>query len=296
MVVVLGLTSNRTEPNLDENYIPAEVRNWFRGVLGKAKDHSFTKQEASRRIGAYTAFQKFLYRSRTLIEHEDYERFLKYIVQRVRGEAPYLLQTKLKYANQGFEAGTQSLSFENELKWAIHVVALNAAQLSEYRKLVNRLEFNIWQQSQSRCFSALEEIEQLTGDCIWLIEARTACLQMFNGLEKQKRWIDQIKKSSRRSLSAFVAHYISIRNEPTVSPSRFKSRARQNIEAQSGQEDFKAYLLFKLLDEFPSTKHGLASILRVAQKLNVFDLYEAVLAILQIVVSDDNFEHLRTDD
>ena len=283
----------KTKSQFDDSYIPSSIKNMLRGVIGNSKNQSFTKEVKARKVSALSNLEKLIFDSRTDIEPEKYRDYLELIHSRILREAPILLKTKLGFTDQLYPDGKEKLKFEDEISWVANRLALSSRRITSFRTAVLKLEDDIWSNDVSGSFYTLKEIEEITGDCIWLIEANTSCNQIFGGLERQKHWVEKLKKRTRRSLAGFVAHYVSVRNEPTVTPSRFRSRVQDNIEKINGQDDIKVYLRFKLLDEFPNTKHGLSSILRVAQRLNIFDLYEAIIAIIQIIISERRFEHLR---
>jgi hypothetical protein len=86
-------------------------------------------------------------------------------------------------------------------------------------------------------------------------------------------------------MASFVSYYLSVRNEPTVTPARFDSIVRAKVKRMSVPPQVKVYLQYKLGDIWPSSSRGVANILQVEQTTSIIDLYETFIKVAQHLLS-----------
>jgi hypothetical protein len=80
-----------------------------------------------------------------------------------------------------------------------------------------------------------------------LVESYIAVLQRLEGLESQKAYALSIHEALPNSITAFLAHYLSQRNEDAVSFGRFSPRIESHIESQPIPDEVKAFMRNRLV-------------------------------------------------
>lgn len=137
-------------------------------------------------------------------------------------------------------------SLSKNVWWISSFLANHLSLLRKYIAILEDYELAWLSGRYVQAGEHLDEIESASGLSIWLIESRIALLQRHKGLEAQKAYWLTIHEAAPRSLAAFVASYISQRNEETVFLDRFNTRVRSVVERQHEEvvnDDLKAYLI-----------------------------------------------------
>jgi hypothetical protein len=153
--------------------------------------------------------------------------------------------------------------------------------LTLFRSLADRVENSFWESDHTTSFLTLGSIETHFGASFWLIEAELAFRQAAFGIEEQKKYASRLRREAKRSAAAFVAHYISVRNEPSVTASRFPEDTLRRLQRARLPKSGTIYLSFRLVQQWPNSLSGLATILMVEQTSSIIDLYETLIRIAQ---------------
>lgn len=165
--------------------------------------------------------------------------------------------------------------------WAARFISHNIEGLRLYLRLASDLERAWLSDSGESVNSTLVKIEEQCGVSLWLIEAKIAALQQYEGLEKQKALIQALHSSAPRKLATFYAFYVSQRNETAVTLARLRSNVDRSLSGSDQDEALGLFLKTKLggLRLSPLSEVELSQYLAVATSTSLIDCYEAAILI-----------------
>jgi hypothetical protein len=142
---------------------------------------------------------------------------------------------------------------------------------------------------------ALDTIEYELGVSNWSVRNRIALLQEVSGLEAQKAYFARVRaEAPRNSVGAFLAYYVSIRNEPTVTPSGFRDELeRLQQQTVDISADAFLFLLAELSPDGPLSDDACEAKLRYSQSSTVIDAYEAFVDVAKSLCATKHITELR---
>jgi hypothetical protein len=108
---------------------------------------------------------------------------------------------------------SRRLSVTREIDWLIARISYHCSDLRRFRIQAVLLNEAFWRGDREQVWQLLKELEEEFGASIWLIEMRLAFEQFYNGLEAQKAYLSEVKRTYPGGLPAYIAHFPSIRNE-----------------------------------------------------------------------------------
>jgi hypothetical protein len=185
-------------------------------------------------------------------------------------------------------------SLDREFSWAKSYLLRHATQLADFIKLATEFERSLLRDEFEKCHKCLTTIEDKFGASLWLIKRRIACLQMSQGDEVQKEYSNKIKEEATEGgVAAYITHYVSYRNETTVTPKRFEALFSSHINSLNLDADLEDYLKFHILPETEISRESVGNILRWEYSGAVIDYYETLLSLTRIGISS-GFEDLST--
>lgn len=174
----------------------------------------------------------------------------------------------------------EAVNVEREIAWAAAVIRQNATRISSFVEISELYEKALLTGETEECSKILSKIDLNFGFSLWSIETRFALLQVAEGLEAQKEFLATIRSSrTRQDIVAFLAHFISRRNEPATTPIRFISQLKEQVESWNGKPDLTAYILFKLTNQFVIEEHEFAGILRHETSSSLIDQYDTFVRL-----------------
>jgi hypothetical protein len=150
--------------------------------------------------------------------------------------------------------------------------------------VADALECAFWSGDAPLARAASVKIGREYGQSFWLVEARIALLQSRLGLEAQKRFTERLLAVSKSGLLAYIAHCLSIRNEPSSTAGRYTDTISRRIDSLKVDPHVRTYLLYRLTHRMPLTKFGVANVLHVDQGNSIIDLYESLISIAQACI------------
>ena len=170
-------------------------------------------------------------------------------------------------------------SFDHSLRWITSILLENTDKLVKYIYLLDKYETSLMSNQLLDALSSLDEIEKELGVSIWMIEAKLALLQRTHGIEEQKAYCDIIRDAAPVSLPAFVAHFTSERNEPSVSFARYSKKIERVISTQSVTPAIRKYITRRLLGLKGDaiSVEDISHVMCVAGGLSVLDAYEGFI-------------------
>ena len=268
-----------------------QQKNRARGLASAANATSYPPQENGQLFRK--RLQGNLLSAREQLQPKEYDSYLKWLMNQTgKIVSSQSIQT-IEYRELNWVPPSKPMAFEQELEWIVARLSCHQPELSDFCKHVSELEKAVWLHDGSAAEEMLNQIQTKFGSSIWLVEIRIALTQHFHGLEAQKTIKNIIKQESRGGLVAFIAHYVGVRNEPSVTPVRFIEQIQNRIEKSPLDKSIKAYLRFRLTKELPTEKSGLAEILRIEQSHSIVDIYETFISILQHILCSDLNEAVR---
>jgi len=127
----------------------------------------------------------------------------------------------------------------------------------------------------------LDEVEKQFGQSFWLIKHRIQLLQASAGLEAQKQYAERLWHVDQPGPPEAIAYFVSMRNEPSVTPNRFYSQSTKNIKDFNLPPAWEAYLRYHIIPETSYSSDTIADILRIESSGAVIDYYETLVCLAQ---------------
>lgn len=260
-------------------------QNRIRGAVGSVRSRKFEKFQKDKALQDSLRINRVLTEARKFLNEQAYERFLAWANLHVKTYAPSIEQSKYRYEELGSYSRKPPLDIMAEISATCSRLALNSEIISEFRLFADGVEEAYWRDDTTALQRHLDDVESAFGQSLWLIEAHIALKQAFEGLESQKRYTQQIRTKARNGIGAYIAHFLSVKNEPTVTHSRFAENIERRLQRSKLPNSAKIYLNLRLADKWPTTLAGIASILQVAQTTSICDLYETFIKVAQRLVA-----------
>lgn len=132
-------------------------------------------------------------------------------------------------------------------------------------------------------FAFLDKIDLECGKSLWSISFRLFLYQFYFSLEKQKEYLEIIKKEYPSGLMPFILHRLSIKNEPQTNIDRYKISIKKYFKENKNNisQDLYGYLIYKLVDSEVEDVGSLARILYFEMKFNSIDLFDTLSSVLR---------------
>ncbi|QDW25251.1 hypothetical protein FFJ24_010695 [Pedobacter sp. KBS0701] len=128
--------------------------------------------------------------------------------------------------------------------------------------------------------TTLEKIENEYGCSIWLIKNKMALIQFSQGLQAQKAYADLIKNNIEHTgIIAYLTYWISLRNEDSVTASRYEQQFEQNFRqwGEKTKNDLGIYIRFHLLADESGSPQEAIDLPRIDQSRSLIDFYESFI-------------------
>jgi hypothetical protein len=265
-------------------------RNRIRGLIGTIKGSQHRGPTARRRASDppdqakrfQQAIAGALIKSREALATGQFDSFVSWMevqttsqlagITELGATSPELLREVL---------GSQPLPLSKEILWIVARLTPHWKRLSTFLGDVSRLEDLYWKGHWPSIARWLDDVEASYGRSLWLIEARLCLQQEFEGIESQKRVLAAQRKLGHRSLAAYVAQHISVRNEPTTDLARFRTELATRLSTLDVAESLRTFLEFRLLGASPRSELAASQTLQIAQSLSEIDLYETLVRVCQ---------------
>lgn len=259
-----------------------------RGLVGAARSHRFS-ENLNKGRQFYSRLRDTLLAARKNLLVAEYDEYLRWLDLQLSTQLP----PNIKAVSTDAEfltafAESEKLPFALEISWVSARLAATSREISEFRVNADALEDAIFSNNIRLAKHAYRNILKIAGRSLWGIELRIAVRQATGGLEAQKKYVERIRRKSRRGVFAYILYFISVRNEPQVTLQRFERDIIDRLDRSKFRAEVKTYLKYRLALKMPRTKDDLANVLRVAQSHSNFDLYEAFIAVIQKIVAQND--------
>lgn len=229
--------------------------------------------------------RRALLSARTRIPVQEYEEFLDWFATYTAADAQWV---KSLPVGTDFLLGVlraPKVPLRQEVAWLTARLRAVASDLNRFLAASHSLEDLVWRSTPEKALEAISRFEEEFGQSMWLLSLRIAAEQVFHGLEAQKSYVSRLKDMLKRGLVPYVAHYISVRNEPGVSWSWFVDDMSGRIARSRYEDAIKAYLRYQLLGTWPADEAGISDVLRIEQSHSDIDVYETYVSLVQHIIS-----------
>ncbi len=163
-------------------------------------------------------------------------------------------------------------------------------ELNDFLVRKNKYETEFIKGDYSEAENNLNEIEDLFGVSLWLLENRIALIGKSKGFEDMKHYTGTIENDENiNGLLRYLTRYISVRAEENMSSERYRSIVRKVVAELHSRhlEDVATYVQFRL-DRFGEIQNDhLAFILYSESDSSIIDRYLTFVYICQYVCSYD---------
>lgn len=176
---------------------------------------------------------------------------------------------------------------EDEIKFFVGVLSFYKKEINTFLKLKTQFEELFLIGKLNEATEVLNQIEEECGYSLWSIENRINLLELLKGVKAQKEYIKGIVENEDYGfLVRYVAYHYSYKIQSKTEDEHaafFKYFFQESEEDES--YDYIKYK-FNYLEEYSSLKH-LKLILRMEMRISIYDGYEALIKIFQILFIQD---------
>lgn len=184
-----------------------------------------------------------------------------------------------------------AVDFEREIRWAAEYLQRFPEHLARFVSSVTEIETQVLHGDAGMAMESLDSLVTEYGPSLWSIRLRVALLQEVGGLEAQKQYAADIKRSAQgNGVVPYIVHEISVRNEESVTVARFRSRINQQLSQFQLGTPLDLYIRHLVLPdadlEFASPNVLLAQF----GTSTLFDYYEAFVRAAQLGLVAGQFD------
>jgi len=214
--------------------------------------------------------------ARSLLQINEFDNLLRWAAT-AKKNGKYVFQERLKaffpksITRLKRDPILKQTHIQCEIFWALSIIKYKSEHLKAFLQLRTALELAYWKGDFAKCDSILKSIESSFGSSLWLVEVKMAILQADKGLEAQKHYLSEIKRSGVKIVS-YLAWSFSFRNEDSVTPTRYiKSIQKSITEVKNSSQGHS--ILYKTLPSEISNEVELEGVLRYETNASIIDLY-----------------------
>src|ERR1051325_7338686 len=185
----------------------------------------------------------------------------------------------------------RTLGAFHEFRWAGARLTPHARKLNQFVSLTKAFDRCLFGDSVEEAAATLNQLEGTLGQSIWLVKTRIALLQLSSGLESHKRYVNNLLQEISEGVFPFITYFVSIRNEPAVSPQRFQSDFKSELAKQKLSEAMAGFISMHVLPPRALTETQVAKILNYSSTNAIIDLYETFLLMCYYAI-EGGMSHL----
>jgi len=182
----------------------------------------------------------------------------------------------------------QEISTEGELIWSASVLSLYADRLKNFVKYRDDYYTAYINADYDQAEEILDLIQQSLGFSIWLLRNRIQLLQITKGLQAQKTLLEDILSTKGiNQFIAWLAYFLSIRSEDSVSYASFESELEGVLEINWLRDYARLHLLPV---EFSSIENP-ATPISIEESHPIIDRFETFVAMTLSYCARNNREN-----
>jgi hypothetical protein len=181
------------------------------------------------------------------------------------------------------------LTADRELRWSAARLLPHESRLKSFAALRDQFYQEFMTNSPTAAAGVLDEVEHSLGFSLWLLKSRFAVFQVTGGLQEQKAYLDRIRRvAPSDGVTAFLAYFVSNRNEPTVTLGRLRSQFEMQLARMETPDSLNSWLRYHITpDAYPADQQTV-DILRYASTGTAIDTYLALLDRLRVLAVQPN--------
>ena len=182
----------------------------------------------------------------------------------------------------------EPVSLKRELQWARAYLRPHRDAIGTFVKGAEQFYSSLAAGRIRTAGKALEDIEIASGQSLWLLKNKLFLAQTAGGLESQKRLAANLQAAAHRDpITNVILHYVSERNEPSVTAAGFVARIKETLDTADLPRPLQAYLRYHLMPVPGATSEDTASILSIESHAPVLDYYVALVHVLPTAADGD---------
>ncbi|WP_201576662.1 hypothetical protein [Psychrobacter sp. H8-1] len=182
---------------------------------------------------------------------------------------------------------------------SIKMIDANRKTIEEFITIKKEIYKCLLENNIDALLQHLDLMDEKCSESLWSISLRLTIYQLYFGLEKQKKYLSEIRSRSSSGLQPFIIHRLSTKNEQGTDVNRFRASLDKHFNDNSNLIDssLRSYLSYKLNSETISEKHNLNEILYYEMKFNIVDQFETISTTLRrnLISRSLPFSHFLTE-
>ena len=143
------------------------------------------------------------------------------------------------------------LPLEAELRWAEAIILKNKALINQFATYERSFYATLLEADAKQEAKLIDEMEASVGPSFFSVAARISSLQLRDGLEKQKTFVDSIRKSSAVQNVKFLSYWWGVRSEESTTADGFVDDIEQRSLQWPVTEQLVDFLKYHLLGRLP---------------------------------------------
>lgn len=171
------------------------------------------------------------------------------------------------------------LDAAREFRWAGARLIPHANKLNQFVSLTKAFDRYFLSGANAEAADTLNLLEATLGQSQWLTKTRIALLQLTSGLDSHKRYVSSLLREIPQGVFPFITYFVSVRNEPAVSPQRFQSQFKTELTKRDLSPAMEGYIRMHVLPMNHLSESQIGQILHFATTSAIVDLYETFLTM-----------------
>ncbi|MDE3736409.1 hypothetical protein PSH28_07385 [Pseudomonas resinovorans] len=181
------------------------------------------------------------------------------------------------------------VSIVNEIIWSICRCLKYSADLRRFVELAQSLECGILADEKSACERVLDEIGVEFGLSTWLLQAKLSVAQSWDGFEGAAQIQSIYEQEINKNYLLYVVFWFAKKRIEATSVKDYIESELQRVTADYDNESLQKYLHCKILNQNDMQLESAAPLLFHEAQSSIIDHYEALVSVLQSLVSRESF-------
>lgn len=172
------------------------------------------------------------------------------------------------------------LPLQEELRWAEAVFLKNQHLINRFVSFEREFYSSLLEADGQHDLEIIDAMEASVGPSFFSLTARISSLQQREGLEKQKLFVEGVRKSSAVQNVKFLAYWWGVRSEDSTTADGYVGDIEQRSLQWPINEQLSRFLTYHLLGKLPSEGHE-QELLASSYGSSVCDFYIAFRRLAQ---------------
>lgn len=144
------------------------------------------------------------------------------------------------------------LPLEDELRWAEAIFLKNKQLINRFVSFERQFYSSLLKADGKNELRIIDAMEASVGLSFFSLSARISSLQLREGLEKQKTYVESVRKSSAVQNVKFLAYWWGVRSEESTTADGFADDIEQRSVQWPVNEQISRFLTYHLLGRLPA--------------------------------------------